>query len=62
VLYVADDYEIVCWDIVSDPSTPSAYIAPENEIPQQWLESKKEDNSKTKLFEDLDKFTNWLND
>lgn len=61
VLYVSDDYEIVCWDIVENPSTPSAYIAPEDEIPQQWLESKNEDSSKNKLFEDLEKFKEWLN-
>lgn len=42
-LYVGDDYEIVCWDIVSDPSTPSAWITPEDEIPQQYVESKKSD-------------------
>ena len=40
VLYVGDDYEIVCWDIVSDPSTPEAWIAPEGQIKQQWIESK----------------------
>jgi hypothetical protein len=61
VLYVSDDYEIVCWDIVSDPSTPQAWITPEDNIPQQYIESK--DNSdKSKLFEDLDKFADWLND
>lgn len=62
VLYVSDDYEIVCWDIVGDPSTPQAWITPEDNIPQQYIESKETDNSKSKLFEDLDKFTDWLND
>jgi hypothetical protein len=62
VLYVADDYEIVCWDVVSEPSTPSAFIAPEDSIPQQWMESKTEDKNKPKLFEDLEKFNEWLND
>lgn len=62
VLYVSDDYEIVCWDVVGDPSTPQAWITPEDNIPQQYIESKETDNSKTKLFEDLDKFTDWLND
>lgn len=62
VLYVSDDYEIVCWDIVGDPSTPQAWITPEDNIPQQYIESKENDSSKSKLFEELDKFTDWLND
>lgn len=62
VLYVSDDYEIVCWDIVGDPSTPQAWITPEDNIPQQYIESKENDNSKSKLFEDLEKFADWLND
>lgn len=62
VLYVSDDYEIVCWDVVGDPSTPSAWITPEDNIPQQYIESKETDNSKSKLFEDLEKFNDWLND
>lgn len=44
VLYVADDYEIVCWDVVSSPSTPGAYISINgNEELQQYVESKKEE-------------------
>ena len=62
VLYVSDDYEIVCWDIVGDPSTPNAWITPEDNIPQQYLENKETDNEKSKLFENLDKFSDWLND
>lgn len=43
VLYVADDYEIVCWDVVSDPSTPGAWISPKGEEPlRQYVESKDE--------------------
>lgn len=60
-LYVGDDYEIVCWDIVSDPSTPNAWIAPEGKINQQWVESKESVN-KPLIFEKLDKFSDWLND
>ena len=44
VLYVADDYEIVCWDVVSDPSTPGAFISVKGqEELQQYVEAKKED-------------------
>ena len=61
VLYVSDDYEIVCWDVVSDPSTPNAWITPEDKIPQQYIESKENEN-KPKLFENLDNFSEWLNE
>jgi hypothetical protein len=62
VLYVSDDYEIVCWDIVGDPSTPQAWITPEDNIPQQYIENTEKDEKKSKLFESLDKFNEWLND
>ena len=43
VLYVADDYEIVCWDVVSDPSTPGAWISTKGEQElKQYVESKAE--------------------
>lgn len=43
VLYVADDYEIVCWDVVSDPSTPGAFISVSGkEELSQYMESKDE--------------------
>lgn len=60
ILYVADDYEIVCWDVVSDPSTPNAWITPEGQIPQQYVESK--ETEKNTIFEELGKFSDWLND
>jgi hypothetical protein len=28
---VQDDFELLCWDFVSTPSTPGAYVAPMNE-------------------------------
>lgn len=62
VLYVSDDYEIVCWDVVSTPSTPGSWIMPNDEGLKPYVESKVEDSSKSKLFEDLEKFTDWLND
>jgi hypothetical protein len=61
-IIVNDDYEIVCWDIVGDPSTPNAWITPEDNIPQQYIESTEKKETKNKLFEELDKFTDWLND
>lgn len=73
-LYVSDDYEIVCWDVVSDPSTPNAWIAPEGKIPDEYIdrsvsesESIKEDglrgggDSGDDMRIRLDKFREWLN-
>jgi len=28
---VQDDFELLCWDFVSTPSTPGAYVHPVNE-------------------------------
>lgn len=43
ILYVADDYEIVCWDVVSDPSTPGAFISVNgNDELSQYVEAKEE--------------------
>ena len=61
VLYVADDYEIVCWDVVSDPSTPGAFISSNREDLQQYVESDETNKNKSPLFEKLDKFGDWLN-
>jgi hypothetical protein len=60
VLMVEDDYELVCYDVVSDPSTHNAWFVQDDVIPQQYLEAK-EDSKKPKLFEDLKKFDSWLN-
>ena len=62
VLYVADDYEVVCWDVVSDPSTPGAFIGNSPEELQQYVESDETKKKKNPLFEKLNKFNDWLND
>jgi hypothetical protein len=31
-LIVGDDLELICWDVVSDPSTPGAWIGNEEEL------------------------------
>ena len=46
VLYVGEDFEIVCWDVVSDPSTPQAWIATEGEVERQWVESNETNKGK----------------
>lgn len=63
VLYVGDDFELVCWDVVSTPSTPGSYISTDEQELQQYVESKdSNDPSKSQLFEALSKFDEWLND
>ena len=42
---VGDDFELICWDIVSDPSTPGAYIGKKEEL-IQYVETK---NSKKNI-------------
>ena len=62
VLYVGEDYEIICWDVVSDPSTPGAFISQNANNLQQYIESDTSSKNKPQLFEKLDKFNDWLND
>ena len=61
-LYVGEDYEIICWDVVSDPSTPGAFISQNVNNLQQYIESDTSSKNKPQLFEKLDKFNDWLND
>jgi hypothetical protein len=51
---VDDDYEIECWDAVSDPSTPGAYICPNGDV-RQYVESDTTNKNKPKLSEKIDK-------
>lgn len=59
---VGEDFELICWDIVSTPSTPNAYISangPEELRP--YLESKNASDSKDSLNEKINKIKNILN-
>lgn len=60
---VGDDYEIICWDYVGDPSTPNAWIDKDMESLRPYFENK--DNDKPLISENnqkFDKFKKWLND
>lgn len=61
VLYVGDDFEIVCWDVVSDPSTPNAWVSDSYENLKQYVETK-ENKNKNQLLEKLEVFSDWLNE
>lgn len=55
---VGDDYELICWDVVSDPSTPNAWISTNREELQQYVETKTP--KKDTLLEKLNRFDDWL--
>lgn len=54
---VGEDFELICWDIVSDPSTPGAYIGSQEDL-QQYVEEKTKE--KKLVNEKLDKINKIL--
>jgi hypothetical protein len=52
---VQDDFEIICWDIVSTPSTPGAYIFNEKPMNSSIREDVSDNKNKV-LIENLNKF------
>ena len=54
---VGDDFELICWDIVGDPSTPGAWIGHQEEL-QQYVENK--EKHKTVISDKIDKIKNLL--
>lgn len=54
VLIVGDDYELVCWDVVSSPSTPGAWVSTKGkEELSPYMESK--ENNKPTISEKVSK-------
>lgn len=51
---VQDDFELICWDIVTSPSTPGAYMFKHTEEAKPFMES--ENKKKPLLVDKLDKF------
>lgn len=51
---VQDDFEITCWDIVTDPSTPNAWIGVDKKDLNQYVEGKT--TNKSRIIEGLDNF------
>jgi len=59
---VGDDFELICWDIVSEPSTPNAFIAVHGEEElRPWVENDETKNFKTPINEKINKIKNILN-
>ena len=58
-MVVGNDFELICFDIVADPSTPNAYIYSKEEEKAQYIESKVNNNEKLTLSEKI-KYANEL--
>ena len=60
---VGDDFELICWDIVSDPSTNNAYISMNgSEGLRPWVESVNKNTDKNAIInEKINKIKNILN-
>jgi hypothetical protein len=59
---VGEDFELICWDVVSEPSTPNAYISLNGEEGiKAWVESDETKIDKPKLNEKIEKIKNILN-
>lgn len=55
---IVTDYELICWDLVSQPSTSGAWIGKNMEELKPYMEEK--NIEKNKLIENLTKFNDWL--
>lgn len=57
-LYVADDLDLVCWDVVLEPSTPNAWISTDAKDLRPYIESK--ERSVANLSEKINKINTIL--
>ena len=57
---VGDDFELICWDVVSDPSTPGAYVGQPEEL-QQYVENDTTNKGKSTNNEKISKIKSILN-
>jgi hypothetical protein len=53
---VQDDFELICWDIVTSPSTPGSWIYNEAPSKEQQMSESKENKDKDLLIDSLDNF------
>lgn len=59
---VCDDFQIICWDIVSDPSTVNAFMLPEATIRDGRLLTESDKRALEKFFTREDRIDRVLND
>ena len=53
---VQDDFELICWDVVTSPSTPGSWIYNEEPSREQQMSESKENKDKKLLMDDLNNF------
>jgi len=53
---VQDDFELICWDVVTSPSTPGSWIYDEEPTPEEQMSESKEKKNKNVLIDSLDNF------
>ena len=53
---VQDDFELICWDVVTSPSTPGSWIYNEDPSREQQMSESKENKDKILLIDDLNNF------
>jgi hypothetical protein len=53
---VQDDFELICWDIVTSPSTPGSWIYDEEPTREQQMSESEKKDDKNILGDSLDKF------
>ena len=58
---VGDDYELICWDVVSDPSTPNAWIGNSEELQQYVEDTEKHGNTINEISTTEDKIDKMRN-
>jgi hypothetical protein len=56
---VGDDFELICWDLVSDPSTPNAWIGHPDEL-RAYVESDGSKAGKGAVNEKIDRINQIL--
>lgn len=60
VLMVGDDFELIGWDIVCEPSTPNAFIAASLDDLQQFIESDETNANTPRIDERIDRINKIL--
>lgn len=61
-LVVGDDLELICWDVVCEPSTPGAYISDNMENLGQFMENDNSKNGKMTVEEKFSRLNRILTD
>lgn len=59
-MIVGDDFELICWDVVSDPSTNGSWVDVNSDNLQQYVESTQTSENKTVISEKINKLKNIL--